>query len=807
MLKFPKQRLSYSEKSSNDFKWAKDTMNSILSYSPQNNGARSSTNSDYDRKLSNYKLYNNQLDQRDFERECNPLGLEVGQFKDSIQPYNKTYNKIQVLLGDELRRPFSFKAVLVNAEGIRSKLQHRDALLRNFIYSKLQETLQQVQSLYAPELVEQMSEEILPPEDIQKYMKFNYREQREILSEKILQYLIRRLHIKDKKNDAFKHGLISGEEILYVGTHEGNPYLEVINPLGAFYHKSPETKWIQDSLYAGFRTYMTNGEVLDRYAKYMTQEQINQLDTQPNTMGTVPNVPLTSTMTYGITDEDTIFNKMFTHDEGSHGPNTEADVLVQHVEWRSQKKIGFLTFPNEYGETQTEMVSEDFKVPTNATKEIVVKEFGQKCTYYIWEEGGIRFSLKWEWIPEVWTGTKIAGNIFCMIGPKQQQYRSMDDPYEVSLGYHGLIYNAMNANPVSLMDRMKPFQYLYFIVMHKLKRAIAQDQGKIFHFDVSMVDPKLGLEKTLYYLKEMNIDFYNPLMNGDMPGQNQRGKVSHTSDLSNMQNINNYINVLAAIDQQISDVAGVNRQREGQTGPTEAVSNAQANIQMSALITEIYFQGHNKLWEKALTSLIAATQQAWKGKSVVKQYVLDDMSLATLEMGSDGLQDCELGVFIADSGKEHEMFQALKGMADGLLNTNRATFSDLISLFEASTLAELKTEIQTSEKAANDREAQAQQSQQQSAEAMQQAQQAYEMEKQAREFEHEILIHQIDSYKFQKDQDSNDNGVPDPLEILKLRQEAGFKDRKLNLEEKKLEFDREKSKEELKIKRQKPSTK
>lgn len=93
----------------------------------------------------------------------------------------------------------------------------------------------------------------------------------------------------------------------------------------------------------------------------------------------------------------------------------------------------------------------------------------------------------------------------------------------------------------------------------------------------------------------MNIDFYNPLQNADQPGWSQRGKISSSTDMSQAQNIINYINLLSSLDQQISDVAGVNRQREGQTSPTEAVTNAQSNIQMSAVITEIYFQAHNKL--------------------------------------------------------------------------------------------------------------------------------------------------------------------------------------------------------------------
>lgn len=154
----------------------------------------------------------------------------------------------------------------------------------------------------------------------------------------------------------------------------------------------------------------------------------------------------------------------------------------------------------------------------------------------------------------------------------------------------------MNAESISLMDRMKPFQYLYFIVAHKLKKLIATDRGKVFHFDITMVPEKLGLEKTLYYLEEMNIDFYNPLHNAETPGVHQRSKVTTATDRSNMQHILNYVQLLAALDEQISDVAGITRQREGQIARNEAVTNSQQTIMQSATITEaVYFQPHNKL--------------------------------------------------------------------------------------------------------------------------------------------------------------------------------------------------------------------
>lgn len=801
MQNFPKQRLSYAKKSASDFKWAKETMDAILTWSPQ----FQAQDVEYNRKLSNYKLFNNGIDQEDLARECNPLGLSVGQIKDDIKPYNKTYNKIQVLLGDELMRPFRFKALLVNSDGVRSKMEVRDSMVRNYIYDSLQKTIQSIQGSFVPQLVEQMTAEIMPPDQVDKYMRFSYRDRRETLSDRLLQYLYRYLSIRDKKSDAFKHALISGEEIVYVGVENDNPVLEVVNPLGFFFHKSGENKWIEDGLYAGIRTYMTIGEVLDSYGKYLKPEEIERLEENTYTLAPLTNTTMGPTMKYGRTNEDLVLGSVIGAKEGSYGIPKEQNILVQHVEWRSQRKIGFLSFVNDYGDNETNLVSEDFYIPPHASIVTDIGSFGAKVKYHVWVENGMTYSLRWDYVPEIWTATKIGHDIYCMIGPKEEQFRSKDNPFEVKLGYHGLVYNAMNADSVSFMDRMKPFQYLYLIVTHKFKKAIAQEQGKVFHFDISMVDPQLGLEKTLYYLKELNIDFYNPLMNADAPGRDQRGKVSHTSDMSNMGNIINYISILNAIDQQISEVAGVTKGREGQLTPNEAVSNAQSNIQMSTLVTEPYFQAHYKLWERILTSLVAAARTAWRGKDIVKQFVLDDMSSITLELSKDEPQDWEIGVFISDSGREHEMFQALKGISDGLLNTNRATFSDLIKLYEATSASELRTAIEASEDKAIQQQQQAQQAELQAKQQLEDSRQQFEFEKQAREHEHDLKIAYIESLKFQKDQDVDDNGIPDQFEVEKFIMDTKLKSRKLDLEEEKLAFDKETTKEELKIKRKQAS--
>lgn len=328
LINFPKQRLPFKDKVKDDYRWCKDMVDNLLLNYAHTEGGVNDYQTEYNRKLSNYQLYNNILNQKDFERECNPLGIEVGQWKDQIQPYNKTYNKIQVLLGEELKRPFNYRSVLVNSDGIRSKLQMKEQLLREFIMS-------QIRPLLGQDVSEDEQQSVIPPEQLDEYMSKSYLDAREHTANKILQYLLKKESLLEKKNDGFKHGLISGEEFIWVGVRNGEPTVEVLNPLGVFYHKSPEVKYIEDGLYAGYRTMMTVGDIIDKFGDYMDEEDIKRLEGTLSGITGMDKDIIDKKMKYphhSVTDAYMTNFLSRSHEEGSYGKAKGEDWLVTHVE-------------------------------------------------------------------------------------------------------------------------------------------------------------------------------------------------------------------------------------------------------------------------------------------------------------------------------------------------------------------------------------------------------------------------------------------------------------------------------------------
>ncbi len=739
----PQQRKTYAEKSKDKFDWAKQNVDAIAVATYQFNSNQNSYHTDVQRKLTNYRLYNNELDQADFEKDCNPFGLTAEQFKDTIQPYNKLYNKINVLLGEELKRPFNLRTYLVNDEAVNAFTRAKNDLQRKYLESTLNEEIAKYTERIAAtfgepqdeEQAQQMQQElqaqkdkILSPEQIDKYMTTEWRAGVEIMMDQLLQWFNKKLRIRKMKNDGFKHACISGEEHAWVGIINGEPVIELLNPIKVFFHKSSEVEYVQDGYYAGYRTKMTPADVLDRFGDDLTEADKKKIDSMQS-----------NTNLYGITSD--FINKEIKLDGlnkslewrmtkggtglqmiGSYGASTLNDLDVMHCEWRSQRKYGFLSYFDEDGDPQEMLVDESFDIPKTASKVKYSDKYGNNKTKYVWIVEDVPYELEWMWLPEVWEGTRIMGDIYVNLRPKPYQSRSLYNPFKVKLGYHGLVYNAMNAPNTSLMDRGKSFFYLYLITMHKMKEIMAKDMPPLTMIDMSMIPKTLTEEQWLYYYKQ-GLGFYDPNQNNEgNPGQisGQKGPAFEVAR-SSMQHVNNYIEVLAYLDSQISDVMGVSREREGGASASAAVTNAQQNITQSTHITEILFQAHSSLWEQILTSLIETAQLCYKDNPKKMPVVLDDMSRSIIEMMPDnGLTDPELGVFITDDPNDAQGLRDLRQMAMSFAQ-NGNSISDIAKLFRSTSMEALEREFEELEKARQLTQQAMEQQQLQSQEAMNQA--------------------------------------------------------------------------------------
>jgi len=780
-----KQRLSLAEKNKNDSEWGKKMIKSIVeNYGP----GTPFYSDDYKRKLSNYRLYNNDIDATDLKYECSLLGIKESEFKDIIQPYIWVYNVINVLIGENDSRPFTHSAIMLGADGVNAFNREQTSKQREFLQAKIQSAVesekakimemnppqltgedeqdQKIMQEYQQQIDEQlqksiMDEKILDPSMIKQYMS-TWKDEREIAANRLLKYYTQKLNITDIKSDAFKHGQIAGEEFEWIGLDGNNPIIKPLNTINFIYHKSPEIKFIQDGDYAGYVEYISVNEVLNRYHDSLDEKDIEKLEGYliGNTAGYGTDVPMMGKeLNYRNRPFEARYNKnnFLDTNVGSYGQGDQDELMqLVHAEWVSQREVYFIKYTDELGEEQEDMISTAFTIPKSAEK-ITEKINGKSVTTYYFEhpEFGIVAATK-KWIPEVWEGTMVDYDIFLNIRPKDQQYRSLDNPWRVKLGYRGVIYNNMNASSISTMDRMKPYQYLYLITMHKMQKMMALDKPPVMEIDVDEIPDNIDKKEFLHFLDTVGIKFTQRLKHADNPAAANLMATTKggTYDRSTLNHILNYYTVLNYLKQDIMLAAGVAPERLAQTSQQQSVTGMQQNMQQSSHITNYQFRIHDLNWSLLLNDFLNLTiSQLQKNKlPFIERFILDDNSVVNLNITPEMFDNVTIGLFVNNASKEHLIFEHLRNMTQALIQNDKINLSILTKMLSADSLQELTKEIANYEANQEAKEQQMQQMQQEHQTKM--AEREIEFREDQQEHEIQLKTMDVDSFIYGKQLDA-----------------------------------------------------
>lgn len=228
---YPSQKLSRSQKTK---EWGRQCVDWILS---------SSTTSykEMARMKANYDLYNNIIQEDDFNYVTNPYGVD-SEFPARLHNYNIITPKLKLLEGEEIKRPFNYRIVAVNNEAVSQMQEKRKDLLLQYLESEL------IADLEARGIAttDPNTGEVMTPEQVDKYINYSESDIRESTANRLANYLIKRENLEYKFNKGFKDALISDTEVYYIGSNGSDPIVELVNPLDFDYDKNPDIDFIQD---------------------------------------------------------------------------------------------------------------------------------------------------------------------------------------------------------------------------------------------------------------------------------------------------------------------------------------------------------------------------------------------------------------------------------------------------------------------------------------------------------------------------------------------------------------------------------
>lgn len=756
--------------------------------------------SEYKKMKVNYDLFNNILNLSDFEYVCKPYGSSVGELPANMVNRDIASGKIKAMLGMEIKRPFAWNVIATNPEATTRKEQEEFGRMRDYVVSEIMRPIRQKLEMQKaeqaqgrplnPDEQQQIQQEIeqelaaQTPKEVKKYMQREHQDPAEAMSQQLLLYLFQKCDLKRKFNNAYKHGLLSGLEVMFVGILNGEPEAWNVNSMRFNCDKSPDLDFIEDGEWATCEYRMTPSEIIKHLGDDLTEDDMDLIWTYWRARNG-------SDLNF-LNAED-----LFAIDERQNDYDDDSTIQVVHCVWKALRKIGFLTYIDENGMNQEILVDENYKIN---------KDFGD-------------ISIEWEWIPEVYETWKIKTSdpIYAYMRPIPGQFKDLDNLYHCKLPYYGILYDNMNSAPTSLMDRLKVYQYYYNIVMYRLELLLASDKGKKVLMNIGSIPASAGIdvEKWQYFFEATPFMWYDPQEEGN--NYTDANTVAKVIDLSLVSDIQKYMEIAEYLRKQAGISVGITDQVEGQIGPTEAVSNTKQNLIQSSHILEMYFDLHNYMKRNVLQALLETSKIAYaNGKPRKLSYILDDMSVMIFTLDVGLLDNSTLGLFVQNSTKAEEIKETIRQLTHAAMQNQMAELSDVISIIRQESIIEAEETLKAAEQTRREFEQNAKQ---------QELQAKAESEEKAREFireEHEMekeivvlkeeerrktVITQaaLTGMSFNPEVDTDNDGINDFLEIAKQGVDAEIKRSKAQLDREK--FEHQKNVDDAKIKNEKEKIK
>jgi len=728
-IKLPQQRLPRAKK-------GKAWRMSVLDACDSNWGMISNNDvrDHYRNKRINQKLYEGVLDREDMKTYLNPFGI-VGLRSNTteIGHHNIMVPKIDLLVGEEANRDFDYTVVVTNPNAMSDKQNAK----RDYVINEVTKIILN-DNIPESEVKQRL-------EELQKYAKYSYKDVKELTANRLLRHYSLEQQFTRIFTEGFKDALILGEEIFECAVQDSEPILRKLNPHKVFTVRDNTSSRIEDSDIIIIEDYWSPGKILDVYYKELKPKDIDRMAEGGDSAGDDgrydPTISPLILEGNGVDDANSYMVGDILYLAGKRGfddnvgSTTDADgnIRVLKVLWRSQKLVKNIKYYDENGDVQYKIRSEEYK--TNP-------DIGE-------EESKL-------WVNEWWEGTKIGSDIYVEMRPREIQYTRMDSP---SLGHPGIvgeIYNTNEGRAVSLIERMKGYQYLYDAIWDRVNKALARNLGKLANLDMARIPAGWDVGKWLYYATNMGIaigDSFKEGNKGSATGKmvgSLQNQVGGSIDLETGSYIQQHIQLLEYVKSEMSELAGISKQREGQISNRETMGGVERSVMQSAHITEWWFMKHESVKQRALTIFLETAKKALRGTTKKIQFLLDDLSIQMLEIDGDDFADADYGLIVTSDKHTKQFRQSLIDNAQAAMQNSLIKYSDLFAIYSSNSLVEMRKTIEASEEKAdeqrqieNEQAQVAQQQATQQAQALLKFQQDLEMSK--LEIEQNKLL--LDKYK------------------------------------------------------------
>lgn len=379
-----------------------------------------------------------------------------------------------------------------------------------------------------------------------------------------------------------------------------------------------------------------------------------------------------------------------------------------------------------------------------------------------------------KWIGYCYHVTRIGADIYILDADDVMMPRNIDNPNEARLSINGIWYTNGHGAPYSLMLATADLQDKYDLNLYKKDNAMALSGTKGAIVDISQLPTSLGStpdERLIKFqaYRKVGLSLIDTAQEG-IPLNNTY--FNGFDDTLNPGEIQAYQLSIQMIEDTVSSITGVFRERLGGIEQRDAVANVEVGMQQSYIITKRYYSAMDTLVKEMLCDCIDMAKVVYKN-GLTGQLVLGDQK-EIFTLLPEYYTFTSYDISLADSTEIIKEQELIKQLAMQLASSNQVDPEILFIVSTSKSLTEMKELTMKSireKKIENNQLVQLQQQLEQAQTNMKQ------MQKQLEESTKKIA--QLNEKKLNIEQQNNQ--MDQEVAYAKIKADKEVKDRELDL--------------------------
>ena len=514
-------------------------------------------------------------------------------------------------------------------------------------------------------------------EDLNTSFISNY----EVAAQNVIEYILQSedISIKDKLRQLCLDVLISGQEYFKSSptSAKNNIKIEVFDPRNVFVDRNPNSIFINESNRDVVRKWMSKEDIISEYGSKLSKEDIDNLDEMWNNIYTPTNTCTVAAIGTG---------RQFLMDANQKALYVNA---------------GYPT--TERGAYYNNLIP-------------------------VYEVEWIKTDTK-TFVQDRYSAVRIGENIYIINGKDEDVVRSQSNPEKCKLSLNGVQYTTRNGSPWSLVLACAALQDKYNLINFYRDNLIANSGTVGDILDISILPKVLGdnmperLKKYIAY-KKAGI----ALIDTSQPGRSELGMATPNTyfngydDTIKVQAIQALQLVSQQIEETMSSITGVFRERLNGIQQKDAVSNVQTSVNNSFIVTKGFTQQIDITIVSLLTDALNIAKIVYKD-GLTGVLILGDKQSRIFTALPEYFTFTDYDIHIVTNSDITRQLEQLKQIVPDFVKSGIVPPDLIVEALTCTSLTDYKIKLQKAIKKQHDENSQVQQLSQQVQQLQQQLQQ------------------------------------------------------------------------------------